>query len=372
MNIFICFNSFKNSISAIEVNKYVHHKLKNKLPYVNIISFPLGDGGEGTLDLIKNSISNHEIINTSVINAIGKQTDAYFIILNNKTAFIEMAQASGIEKINKNELNPFYTTTYGTGELISKALNLGIKEVIISLGGSATIDGGVGLCNALGVDFFDKKNNKLHYSQAILHNFYNFHLSPFFKKIKEVKFTILTDVNNPLCGNSGAANVFGPQKGVKQNEINIFDDKLKFWAEKLQKHTNINLINTSGIGAAGGIALPLLIAPKSEIKPAFTYLDKLFGYSKNITNCDLLITGEGCFDNQSFMGKGIGQIINMAINKNKKIIVITGENKIKISTSFKIYSLTDYEQNINKTIHNPLKYIDLVIDNIISDNENFN
>jgi len=320
MKILIAPDSFKTALSSIKVAQSIKQGLDKESNHeINIQQ--LSDGGEGALAVILGNIKFQKETIT-VTNPIGIKTNAsYAINTLGKSAFIEIAQTAGLELIPINKQNPLLTTTYGVGELILDAYKKGIRNFSLSLGGSATNDGGAGLLSALGVEFMgiDTKliaNSDLaNISEIVTDNI----------KIKKCKFKILVDVANPLLGPNGASQVYAPQKGAKKEDLLILENNLSHFAKVVSTSTNTNFANLKGSGAAGGIAFGLKSFFDVEIVSGISEIMDFCDLEQQIINADLVISGEGSLDSQSQNGKLLSGIADMCFKHTKPFIIVAGK-----------------------------------------------
>ncbi|TLX71070.1 glycerate kinase [Labilibacter sediminis] len=358
--VFLVSDSFKGSLSATDINKNLTKGLLQGNPLLDIISAPLCDGGEGTLDTLTDALSGRKI-SFEVHDPLGRNIKAQAGIVDDETAIVEMAQASGIERLSVEELNPMQTSTYGTGELIDKLIGLGYKKIILTLGGSATVDGGTGIVQALGGKFYHSDGALLPPNSSPLFEYHRCDLSGFLKRTEGVAFTVVVDVQNPLLGEHGAAAVFGPQKGVRQHQMQDFDHQLLRWAQLLEKHSGKKLTSVKGSGAAGGALLPFLMHPDTKVVSGFSMVSELLNYEQNIKKCDVLITGEGSVDDQSFMGKGVGKLIDMAHQYHKDVILVVGQNQLtdgkNKSKVNKVCAIADMANSLSDAMENTPEYL---------------
>jgi glycerate kinase len=248
----------------------------------------------------------------------------YGILGDRRTAVIEMASASGIELLNNNEKDPHQTTSYGTGELIKAAIEDNCSEIILGIGGSATIDGGAGLMAALGVIFKDKKNKNIIPTGGNLSSIKNIDAKGLNKQLKQTNIRIACDVNNPLTGTNGAAYVFGPQKGAKQEDLSLFNEHLKYLANLLSQTTGWNDISLKGTGAAGGLPASIMAFTNTSLENGFNLVSELVNLEAQVKKSDLVITGEGKIDFQTQYGKTPWGVAQLAAKYNKPLIAVGG------------------------------------------------
>lgn len=340
MKFLIIPDSFKGSLGAFDVAKAIEKGIKNVLPKSVCKCIGMADGGEGSLDLWL-SLCNAKQYEYRVSNAYGQPVRAQLgFEVNDKTAFVEVAQASGIAGIDKQRLNPLKASSYGTGELINYAVHLGAKDIIMALGGSATIDGATGLLQALGVVFTDINGKTIPQGANPLIDFYSFDIGPV-TKLKDINWLLLTDVINPLTGINGAARVFGPQKGASDKMVELIDERLHYWNNQLMDNKGLDVEKYRGSGAAGGLGVPFLSLCNAKLESGFDWFSKIMGLERLLKDFDVVITGEGHLDNQTMMGKGPGKIAEIAKNAGCKVFAITGKNECSEILFDKVFELTN-------------------------------
>lgn len=324
MNILICPDKFKDSLKAFDVANAIKNGIHSILPSANVHCLPLADGGEGTLEAIE-SLEALERIRLTVRNPLFKSIKAYYLYDEKRQiAYVEMAQASGIELLSQAERNPLLTSTYGTGELILHAIQKGAKRVYLFVGGSATNDGGMGMATALGYEFLDENEHPLEGNGENLGHIHSIRNSHLQRKLKEVEFYVATDVRNPLTGPNGASAVFGPQKGATNEIIKYLDNGLNILhttcVRDLKASSDIS--ERAGSGAAGGLGAGAQYFLHAELISGADFLLEKFQFDQLITSFDLVITGEGKIDEQTWEGKLISKILEAAANKS--ILLVSG------------------------------------------------
>ncbi|MDL5168173.1 glycerate kinase [Proteus faecis] len=324
MKIVIAPDSFKESLSAKEVATAIKQGFSRYLPNAQYCCIPMADGGEGTVTSLVEATQGR-FISTHVCSPLGKQVTATWGILgDNSTAVIEMAQASGLHLIPSSQRNPNLTTSYGTGELINAALEMGVKKIILGLGGSATNDAGAGMMQALGLGLKDKLGSSLPFGGQALTQLHSIDITTLNPKLKQAEIEIACDVTNPLCGENGASAIFGPQKGATKDDIAQLDKALLHFGTYLEKITQRNLINIAGSGAAGGLALPLLAFTQATLSPGIELVAKAVELEKYFIDADLVITGEGRMDSQSAQGKTPIGVALLAKKYHRPVIALVG------------------------------------------------
>lgn len=340
--ILIAPNAFKHSLSAIEVSKIIKQALDSLGLNLKYDLTPIADGGDGTIDVLNLSFPKSKFIKAKVHDPLMREIESLWLLWDENTAIVELAKASGITLLKQNELNPMWANTFGTGELILSALDKGSKKIIIALGGSATIDAGVGILEALGVRFEDKKRNKVKAGGGFLSSIEKISLNHLDKRIKDCEFHVLCDVRATLTGEKGTVQKFATQKGAKEGEKIILEQGMKHLAKIVKEYTKSDFEFEQMVGAAGGVAFSLKAFLNADLFSGFVYLANLISLEEKIKNVDLIITGEGNLDSQSLMGKGVAELAKLAKKHNKKVIALCG----------------DYDKNINWKEH----YIEHVIE----------
>lgn len=302
MKVVIASDSYKGSFSSLQVAQSIERGIKSVSSDVDIVKLVIGDGGEGSLEAVVEALDGayQEVVAKNPLNIDIK---ARYGILDEKTAFIEMAEASGLTLLKDYKLMPLYTTTYGTGQLIEDALNKGYRKIYVGLGGSATNDGGAGMAMALGVKFLDLNNQEIRLGNIGLIDIERIDISEINPLLFESELIVLSDVNNPLCGPDGAAVVFGPQKGANLTEVNIMDENLKYYGKKIKEILNVDITKLAGAGAAGGLAAGLVAFCKATIVSGASKILEIINLEKELSDADLVITGEGKIDGQTIYGK---------------------------------------------------------------------
>lgn len=324
MKILIAPDKFKESLTADEVAGQIEAGIKKVSPETECLKIPMADGGEGTVRAIINSTGG-KIIPVKVMDPLMREVDSFFGIAGDgETAVIEMAAASGLEQLKPGERNPLLTTSYGTGQLILAALKTGVKKIIIGLGGSATNDGGAGMAEALGVEFSDEENRIIHPRGDNLHRIGKINSAKLESSLRNVEFIIASDVKNVMCGPAGATRVFAPQKGANPGMIGQLEKNLFHYGQLLESTLKKTLMSKQGTGAAGGMAASLVAFLNAEIKPGFEVIDQLTGFESKIKSADIVITGEGKIDSQTFQGKTPWSVLCLAKKYGKPVLAITG------------------------------------------------
>jgi glycerate kinase len=324
MNILIAPNAFKNSLDAVDAAKAIQQGLALSKLDCTSTCFPIADGGDGTGNLIIEACKG-TVIQKEVHDPLGKKIQSSFgLIDNGKTAVIEMADASGLRLLKKEELDPMQASSYGTGELIKSALDKDISKIILAMGGSATVDGGCGILNALGIDFLDADSDILSVNPQSLIKLAKIDATKLDKRVLDCELVILCDVNNQLLGPQGAAAVFGPQKGAEKEDVASLDNFLQNFAKITLKQTGVNIATIKHGGAAGGATAGLHAWLNAKLVNGINYFLTLTDFDAALQKADLVITGEGSIDRQTLQGKGPYGVAVKAKNKNIPVIGLAG------------------------------------------------
>lgn len=349
MNIVIAPDSFKGSLSAIEASRAIEKGIRKVSKSFNVNLVPLGDGGEGTMRVLVNN-TNGETRKAWVTDPNDKKIKAEYGILGDKrTCVIEMACASGLNLVPEKELSPLEATSYGTGELIKHALDEGFRSFILTIGGSATNDGGAGMLQALGAKLLDDKNREISFGGGSLANINEILLNNFDSRIKDSEFIVASDVTNPLLGIDGASNVFAEQKGADHLQIEILENNLAHWADKVFEATNMKIHYLPGAGAAGGIGGAFQAFFPHQFRSGVDLILEYVQMEELLENADLLITGEGKIDEQTMNGKTAFGVAKLAHSRNVPVIVLAG------ATGEGIEGLYNYSViSINSIINSPM------------------
>jgi glycerate kinase len=303
MKIVIAPDSFKGSLTATEVSDALEKGVKKVYPEAFVEKVPMADGGEGIMQCLVNA-THGKIYDKEVIGPLGEPVIPSFGVLGDQiTAAIEMASASGLPLVPSDRKNPMITTTYGTGQLIKAVLDHGCQKMIIGIGGSATNDGGAGMVQALGVQLLDKNKNEISFGGVQLANLDHIDISGMDERIKKTKILVASDVQNPLCGKTGASRIYGPQKGATEEMIIALDKALSHFAEIIKRDLNKDIKDIPGAGAAGGLGAGLMAFLDAELKPGIDIVINTVQLEKIVQDSDLVITGEGEINGSTIYGK---------------------------------------------------------------------
>jgi len=324
MNILICPDKFKECMPAGRVANYIRNGVLKAMPDAVCKLIPLADGGEGTVEVLVEATGGR-VENARVNDPLMRPVNSFFGICGDgKTAVIEMAAASGLALLKPGERNPLVTTTYGTGELIRYALDKGCREIILGIGGSATVDGGVGMAQALGVRFTDQAGQETGPGGGSLGRIEHIDRSAADPWLKNCKVYAACDVSNPLTGRTGAARVYGPQKGATPAMVKQLDKNLKHLAGLIYDKWDLDVDDLSGAGAAGGVGAGIVAFLNGELKPGFELISRTVNLEKWIRWANVVITGEGKMDFQTAFGKTPAGVARLATGLNRPVIAFTG------------------------------------------------
>lgn len=324
MRIVVAPDSFKGSVSAVGVANAMERGILSVFPDAQVVKVPIADGGEGTVEAMITATGGR-IVTKNVIGPLGESREAYFGILGDeKTAVIEMAAASGLPLVPKEERDPRITTTYGTGQLIKAVLDAGIRNLIIGVGGSATNDGGVGMAQALGVQFLNAEGQELGYGGSALAKLQHIDVTKLDSRVLECEIIVACDVDNPLCGLKGASAVYGPQKGATPEMVTELDEALKNYAKIAARITGKDIMEYPGAGAAGGLGAGLLFFTNASLRPGVDIVLSATGFSGLVANAQLVLTGEGRTDFQTVYGKAPIGVAKVAKQHKVPVICLSG------------------------------------------------
>jgi glycerate kinase len=324
MKIIIAPDSFKGSLTALQVAKSIERGIKKVDANIETCIVPMADGGEGTVQSLIDA-SGGKIVETTVCDPLMRQFESFYGIMGDqKTAVIEMAAASGLPLLKPNERNPLKASTFGTGELIADALNNGCSNIIIGLGGSATNDGGTGMAQALGVRFYNNKGVELQMCGAELINIHSIDISGLDKRLKDINIVAACDVDNPLCGIKGASNVYGRQKGATDADVQLLDNGLMHFSNLMKSQFDIDFCDFPGAGAAGGLGYGVLCFLGAKLERGVEIVTRATNLAEKLQGADLVFTGEGRIDAQTAFGKTPFGVAQIAGNANIPVVAIAG------------------------------------------------
>lgn len=340
MKVLIAPNSMKGSLAATDFAAAVEKAFSETCPgFFQTRCLPVADGGDGTAEVLIHSLPLDKHY-THVHDPLGRTVKAEFGYRDG-IAVIEMASASGMKLLKKEELNPIKTSSFGTGQMILEAARLGARTILLGVGGSATVDGGMGMLEALGFRFYDDAGNWLSGNGGNL-QLVNRIDSSGITNLNNVEIKIISDVDNPLLGDNGAARVFGPQKGASPAIIPGLEKGLANFANRISEITGTDISNQKGSGAAGGIAIGMAAFFGAEIVPGAEFILDLLNFDEHLLCADVVITGEGKFDSQSQHDKAPWVVAQKAKKAGKPVYAIVGINDSPSDTIFaEIFSLAE-------------------------------
>ena len=363
-------DSFKESMTAKEVCVAMEKGIRKVFSDAEIVHVPMADGGEGTVESLVDATNGHK----EYIEVQGplpeQKVKAYYGILGDeKTAVIEMAQASGLMLVEPRYRNPLTTTTYGTGELIKAALDKGVSTVIIGIGGSATVDGGIGMAQALGVKFTDKYGNNIEPTGRGLTKIDKISMENLDKRVKKVNFIIASDVENILTGKKGAAAVFGPQKGATPDEVELLDKGLIHYAEIIRRDIGKNVEDIAGSGAAGGLGAGLIAFLDAKLQSGVEVVANTVELAEKISQADYVFTGEGGMDFQTKYGKTPFGVAQVAKKYQKPVFAEAGYLGERIEELYDIgisaiFGIVDKSESIEESLEKGPQNVERTTENI--------
>lgn len=331
-------DSFKSSISALSACKIIRDTLLSINPELAVVSIPMADGGEGTAEAML-AAHRGKWIQVQTLGPLPemKVKAGFALFLDTKVALVETAKASGLELLSPKQFDPLKTTTFGTGRLIRVAANYGTVKILLAVGGSATVDGGVGAAQALGWNFLDSKGKEVGFGGGQLERIKRI-IKPSELNLPEIE--VLCDVDNPLVGEDGAARVFGPQKGATPEMVEQLEAGLNHLARVVKKQLEIEIDKIPGSGAAGGLAAGAIAFMNAKLVSGIETIIHETGLAKEVIDADWVITGEGRFDSQSLRGKVVSGVTKTAKQSRAKVCVIAGRVELP-EKQWRDFGITD-------------------------------
>lgn len=324
MKIVIAPDSYKESLSALEVANAIEQGFREIWPDADYVKLPVADGGEGTVEAMVEATTGR-IVEVDVTGPLGEPVTAFYGLSGDeRTAFIEMAAASGLEQVPVALRDPLKTTSWGTGELIRHALDAGVDHIIIGLGGSAANDGGAGMVQALGAKLLDAQQNEIGKGGAALDALAQIDISRLDPRLAACRIEVACDVTNPLIGKEGASAVFGPQKGATAETIDRLDTALAHYAQIIARDLEVDVLELAGGGAAGGMGAALYAFCGAQLRRGIEIVTDALQLDACVADADLVITGEGRIDSQTIHGKVPVGVAKVAKRYNKPVIGIAG------------------------------------------------
>ncbi|MEQ9425917.1 MAG: glycerate kinase [Cyclobacteriaceae bacterium] len=367
MKFLVAPNSFKGSLTAWDVADIIEKAIIKVFPEAEVINLPVADGGDHTMEVLVRALKG--AINTYTISdPLSRPISANIgVIKDGKTAIIEMASASGIRLLKDSELSPMKTTSFGTGELIKEAIKSGCEEVILSIGGSATVDGGLGILAGLGFSLLNENNISVEPSGRGLRELAKIENTLVDPSIKSVKFKVLCDVDNPLLGEHGAAKVFGPQKGANDEMVGELEEGLKIFNRLTNKTLGIDMNSMSGSGAAGGVGGAMAAYLNAELIPGANFVIDQLNIVDHLRGCDYVFVAEGKIDNQTRFGKAPYAVAERS--GDIPVIALAGQVDPDLDTSDlpafnAIFSITNGPVPLEKALKNTPTNLGRTVENI--------
>ncbi|WP_312394505.1 glycerate kinase [Mixta calida] len=324
MKIVIAPDSYKESLSALQVAAEIENGFRAIFPDAQYVKLPVADGGEGTVEAMV-AATQGKIVRLRVTGPLGEPVEAFYGLSGDEScAFIEMAAASGLELVPAARRDPRVTTSRGTGELIRNALDRGVQHFIIGIGGSATNDGGAGMVQALGARLLNQHGEQIGYGGSALTTLARIDISALDARLQQCRFEVACDVTNPLTGEEGASAIFGPQKGATPELVAELDAALAHYAAVIQRDLDIDVLHIPGGGAAGGMGAALHAFCQAELRRGIEIVTEALGLDDLVKDATLVITGEGRIDSQTIHGKVPIGVAKVAKRYNKPVIGIAG------------------------------------------------
>ena len=356
MNILIAPDKFKGSLSALEVCLAIEQGIHSMTPDANTIIHPLADGGEASLEIMKQYMTWNKI-KVKTVNPIGQEINSHYYRDDN-IAFIELASASGLKLISKIDQNPMNTSTLGTGIMMRHAINAGCETINLFLGGSATNDGGIGIAAALGYRFYDRNGEEVYPCGKNLIHISDINDSQ--RISKSIKITCYYDVSNPLLGNNGASKIYAEQKGAQENEILFLEKGLIHYSQLIKSKYDIDITTIKSGGAAGGVAAGMYALCGAVLKPGLNSIMQWTDFESKLSQADLIITGEGQLDKQTLEGKVVQGVIDLCHQYKKPYYIFVGKNKLGTNNFWKnspIQSIIDLAKDEKDAMTNANVYL---------------
>lgn len=369
MKIVIAPDAFKESMTSSEVAFRMEKAIKKVEPFAQTLKRPIADGGEGTVQVLLDAFDG-EKIDVEVTGPLGKPIKSYYGIISEQIAVIEIAAVCGLALIPQDKRNPMQTTSYGVGELIVDALNRGVREFIIGLGGSGTNDGGIGMAQGLGANITDESGKAVRFGGQGLQDVTAICLENVDSRLKQCKIDIASDVSNPLLGMNGGTYVYGPQKGADNLMVETLDQAMAKYASVLKRDLGKDVKTPQGAGAAGGIGAACVAFLDAKIQPGIELITSLIKFDTVIKDTQLILTGEGKIDDQTAFGKAITGVAQLGQRYDIPVIAITGANHTKSKAIYDagvtaVFTLLDKPMSLEKAIDNGPQLVEQVTENVL-------
>ena len=326
-------DKFKGSLTAVEVTEAIARGVRDVVPDADIAACPVADGGEGTLEVLENA--GGSVVRKTVRGPLAEPVEARYVLLDG-TAYVESARACGIEFVTPSSDVALAAHTYGVGELLNDALTRGARRLVLTVGGTASTDGGAGMLAAMGAAVSDATGNPIGLGGGALAQVANVDLAPVLERLGAVPVAVATDVTNPLLGANGAAAVFGPQKGASADDVRALDDALSQWSKALVQAGARDAADLPGAGAGGGVAAGAIAGLGATVESGFDLIAALVGVDTALHGADLVITGEGSLDEQSLQGKAPAGIAARAGRSGVPLLVLAGRIQLDATALSKL------------------------------------
>jgi len=369
MKIVIAPDAFKESMTAFDVAVAMEKGVRKVIPDATIHKMPIADGGEGTVEALIDALGGKKITAT-VTGPLGEPMACEYGMIDGKIAVIEVAAVCGLGLIEDAKRNPLKTTSYGVGELIIHALDRGIHQFIIGLGGSGTNDGGIGMAQALGADITNTSGESVPFGGEGLQEVAHISLEKLDARLADCTFEIASDVTNPLLGEQGATAVYGPQKGADQAMVTILDQAMTHYATILQRDIEMDVADEIGAGAAGGLGAACLVFLNANIRPGIEVIAKHTGLADMIKDATLVLTGEGKMDDQTSYGKAVTGVAQIAKRYGVPVVAITGANQTTTDEVYErgvtaIFSLVNGPMTLDQAMENGAMLTENITENVL-------
>ncbi len=372
MKILLATDSFKGSLTQIEVCKVMHDAISGIYPDAEVVQFPLSDGGDGFVDVIERHCPS-ERVTVMVSDPLVRKVNAEYLQLENGEAIIEVASACGLQHLDAGELNPLLASSYGVGELIAHALITGHRRITLGLGGTATNDAGAGMLSALGFRLLDPCGAEIPHGAEGLFQLDQIDSASVVASLKDAEILIASDVTNPLLGPTGASRTFGPQKGASEKTVELLEQALSRFDEVCERTVGLSAAHKPGAGAAGGIAASLMLYCGAQLKDGYKLVAGKTGFESLISSFkpDLIITGEGRFDKQSLKGKLPVGVLASGRRFNVPVALIAGQvalNQSEITSSGFIVceALSTGQEDVSEAIKEAPQRLIKATQNVVS------
>lgn len=329
-------DKYKGSLTGNEFCEAVESGIKKVFPKATVVKKPLADGGDGTIEVVRDYLKAHKVIVT-VKDPLSRDIETgYLLSSDGRTAFVEMSEASGYKLLKKTEMNCMHTTSLGTGQMILDALEKGVEHIVLGIGGSATNDAGMGMATALGYRFLDKDGKELEPVGRNLIHVKEIDTENVHEQLANSKIQVACDVNNPLYGKKGAAWVYGPQKGASAEEVEFLDKGLENFAKVLHSTFGVDAQNIPGTGAAGGMGAGAVVFLGAELTSGVDLVMEMANFEEVLHDADWVITGEGQLDDQTLSGKTINGVLQYAKAKGIPVVAFCGSVSVSVEAIQKI------------------------------------